>query len=107
MTGIALFGTTGVEEASRILGKAGFLGGFESQVIINKDLNGFYPVSGFVRFEKKKIVTRDVKNPDFVIIFDNQLITAAFEGNKDGFFCYYQLWKTIAYQEVQDKEFHS
>ena len=61
-----------VEKATRILSRACFLGGFETQDFVTKSMLYDSEATGFVRIEKGEIITtkEPVLEPDFVIIFD-------------------------------------
>ncbi len=79
-------GGQGVETAARILGRAGFLSGLESQVI---EIHGMErrgsPVIAYVRLDKKPILSKDlIDEPDFLLVFDKTLIQESLKGVKKG-----------------------
>ncbi len=76
----------GVETAAKILCKAGFLSGFESQAIISQGMErrGSYIIS-YVKMDKVPITSKDLSgSPDFLLIFDKTLVKESLTNIKKG-----------------------
>ncbi len=76
----------GVETAARILGKAGFLSGFESQVIIIRGMErrGSHAIS-YVKLDNAPIISKDLSDsPDFLLVFDKTLVQESLMNIKKG-----------------------
>ena len=68
-------GGQGVKKASQILGRAGYLAGFQTQdfAMYGAERSGA-PVTSFVRLDKKKISTRGyIFEPDYILVIDDTL----------------------------------
>lgn len=70
-------GGQGVETASRVLGRACFLSGFYAQdFTFWRQEPRLAPVTGYVKIDKKPFLSKELAEPDFLLVMDRTLLTA-------------------------------
>jgi 2-oxoacid:acceptor oxidoreductase gamma subunit (pyruvate/2-ketoisovalerate family) len=79
-------GGQGVDTARKILGKAALLSGFYVQDLIVTGLERRPTfVYGFVKFDKKPIISKELEEPDAVLILSKELLNEAKSIKDSGF----------------------
>ncbi|MEM7819816.1 MAG: 2-oxoacid:acceptor oxidoreductase family protein [Candidatus Aenigmatarchaeota archaeon] len=78
-------GGQGIDTTRKIIGKAMLLSGFYAQDFIISGLERRPDkVYGFVKFDKKPILSKQIERPDIVLVFDSDMINEAKEIKENG-----------------------